>query len=69
VGRERVARIMRQEGLREISPRKWTTTTVGDQAASLAPDLVKRDFQAQGPKQLWVAEWWAGYSQSICESS
>ena len=29
-----------------ISRRKWTTTTMRDAAASVAPDLVKRDFAA-----------------------
>jgi putative transposase len=56
VGRKRVARIMRQNGLRGVSRRKWTTTTVRDRAAVAAPDLVKRDFQVQGPNQLWVAD-------------
>lgn len=66
VGRKRVARIMRQEGLRGVSRRKWTTMTVRDRGASVAPDLVKRDFQAHGPNQLWVADityvhTWAGF--------
>jgi putative transposase len=29
---------------------------VRDRAAVVAPDLVKRDFRAQGPNQLWVAD-------------
>ncbi len=56
VGRKRVARIMHQKGLRGVSRRKWTTTTVRDRAAVVAPDLVKRDFRAAGPNQLWVAD-------------
>ncbi len=66
VGRKRVARIMRQKGIRGVSRRRWTTTTVRDATASLAPDLVKRDFGAQGPNELWVADityvpTWAGF--------
>ena len=66
VGRKRVARLMREKGLRGVSRRKWTTTTVRDRAAVLAPDLVKRDFRAQGPNRLWVADityvpTWAGF--------
>jgi hypothetical protein len=38
----RVACIMRQKGIRGISRRKWTTTTVRDAADSVAPDLVNR---------------------------
>jgi putative transposase len=66
VGRKRVARLMRENGLRGVSRRKWTTTTVRDRTAVVAPDLVKRDFRAQGPNQLWVADityvpTWAGF--------
>jgi len=66
IGRKRVARLMREKGLRGVSRRKWTTTTVRDGTAVLAPDLVKRDFRAQGPNRLWVADityvpTWAGF--------
>jgi len=66
VGRKRVARIMRQNGLRGVSRRKWTTTTLRDRVAAVAPDLVKRDFRTQGPNRLWVADityvsTWAGF--------
>ena len=66
IGRKRVARLMREKALRGVSRRKWTTTTVRDRAAVLAPDLVKRDFRAQGPNRLWVADityvpTWAGF--------
>jgi len=56
VGRKRVARLMRQKGMRGVSRRKWITTTVRDRAAPVAPDLVKRDFVALGPNRLWVAD-------------
>jgi putative transposase len=56
ISRKRVARLMLANGLRGVSRRKWTTTTVRDRAAVVAPDLVKRDFRAQGPNQLWVAD-------------
>jgi putative transposase len=66
IGRKRVARLMREKGLRGVSRRKWTTTTKRDWAAAVAPDLIKRDFRAQGPDQLWVADityvpTWAGF--------
>jgi putative transposase len=66
VGRKRVARLMRGNGIRGVSRRKWTTTTVRDRAAVVAPDLVKREFRAQGPNQLWVADityvpTWSGF--------
>jgi putative transposase len=56
IGCKRVARLMREKGLRGVSRRKWTTTTVRDPTAVVAPDLVRRDFRAQGPNQLWVAD-------------
>jgi putative transposase len=66
VGRKRVARLMRGNGIRGVCRRKWTTTTVRDRTPVVAPDLVKRDFRAQGPNQLWVADityvpTWSGF--------
>lgn len=62
----RVARVMRWAGLQGVSPRKWARTTVRDEKARPAPDLVNRDFTATGPDQLWVADityvpTWAGF--------
>lgn len=56
VGKKRVARLMRAEGLRGVCRRKWVTTTVRDPEARPAPDLVERRFSAEGPNQLWVAD-------------
>jgi len=56
VGRKRVARLMRALGVQGVSRRKAPGTTVRDQAARPAPDLVARDFTAPGPDQLWVAD-------------
>ena len=56
VGKKRVARLMRAASLVGISPRKWTTTTVRDASSRPSDDLVKRDFTATGPDQLWVAD-------------
>lgn len=66
VGRKRVARLMLDAGLVGISPRKSTFTTVRDPDARPSDDLVKRDFTASGPDQLWVADityvpTWAGF--------
>src|SRR3990172_1157993 len=56
VGRKRVARPMREAGLRGVSRREWLSTTVRERAAKAAPDLVQRNFTASGPDQLWVAD-------------
>ena len=66
VGRKRVARLMRAAGLQGISRRKRVRTTVRKPGARPAPDLVDRDFTADRPDQLWVADityirTWAGF--------
>jgi putative transposase len=65
IGRKRVARLMRVAGLQGVSRRKCRTT-VRDETARPAPDLVARQFAAPGPDQLWVADityvpTWAGF--------
>src|SRR5271166_5296575 len=55
IGRKRVARLMSQAGLAGVSRRKFVTTTVkGD--GRQAPDLVERNFTAEAPDRLWVAD-------------
>ena len=56
VARKRVARLMRAHGLRGVSRRKWTRTTLRDGAETPVPDLVERDFTASRPNVLWVAD-------------
>ncbi len=56
VGRKRVARLMREAGLQGVSRRKKRTTTVRNEKARPASDLVERDFSAAGPNRLWVAD-------------
>ena len=67
VGQKRVARLMKRAGIRGVTRRRWTTaTTRRDAKARPAVDLVNRDFSAEGPNQLWVADityvpTWAGW--------
>jgi putative transposase len=56
VGRKRVARLMRVEGLWGVSRRKAPRTTRRKPGARPAHDLVQRDFTATGPNCLWVAD-------------
>ena len=65
VGRDQVARLMREQGIRGASRAKNRFTTHADPAAVRAPDLVKRDFTADAPDRLWVADFtycstWSG---------
>jgi putative transposase len=66
VGCKRVARLMRVDGLKGVCRRKWVTTTVRDADATPAADLVERQFVADAPNRLWVADityipTWAGF--------
>ncbi|MET8413732.1 IS3 family transposase [Streptomyces sp. NPDC005195] len=55
VGRKRVERLMREADLAGISPRRKGFTR-RDPKATLAPDLVGRDFTASAPNRLWVTD-------------
>jgi len=66
VGRKRVARLLRAADLQGVSRRKRPRTTDRQPAAQSVPDLVERDFTADGPDELWVADityvaTWAGF--------
>jgi putative transposase len=57
IGRDQVARLMRELGIEGIRRRrKRVFTTIGDPDALRAPDLVNRDFTAAAPNQLWVTD-------------
>ena len=56
IGRDQVARLMRELGIRGISRRKKVFTTISDPDAWRAPDLVNRDFTAVRPDALWVTD-------------
>ncbi|WP_425558049.1 IS3 family transposase, partial [Demequina sediminis] len=57
VARCTVERLMRADGLRGITREKSRKTTFGDGAETDRPaDLVERQFTADGPNQLWVAD-------------
>jgi putative transposase len=67
ISRKHIARLMRRAGLRGVSRRRgFVVTTRRDEAQQAAPDLVRRQFLASGPNQLWVADMtyvptWAGF--------
>jgi putative transposase len=57
VGRGRVERLMRRNGIQGAKRRgKPWRTTIPDLEARRRPDLVQRDFSAEGPNELWVAD-------------
>ncbi|HET6571151.1 MAG TPA: IS3 family transposase [Solirubrobacterales bacterium] len=57
VGRGRVQRLMKGAGIQGAKRRgKPWRTTKPDPLAQRRPDLVERDFSAEGPNRLWVAD-------------
>lgn len=56
VARCTVQRLMRELGLRGVIRGKGFKTTVPDEAARRPADLVNRQFVAERPNQLWVAD-------------
>ena len=56
VGRDRVARLMRQEGLCGVRRGRGVRTTRPEATAERARDLVDRRFSAERPNRLWVAD-------------
>jgi putative transposase len=66
VGRDRVARLMRQLGIRGVVRGKSRRTTVPGQGDQRPADLVNRQFTAREPNRLRVADLtyvatWAGF--------
>jgi putative transposase len=65
IGRDQVARLMRELGIQGARRGKRIRTTRPDPSAARHPDLVERQFVAQRPNQLWVTDLtvvatWAG---------
>lgn len=55
-GKNRVARLMRAEGLKAKAGRKFRVTTDSSHGTPVAPDLVQRDFTASAPNVVWVGD-------------
>ena len=61
-----IERLMRDMGLEGVRRGKKQRTTVADEVAPRPADLVERNFAAQRPNQLWVADLtyiatWSGF--------
>ncbi len=70
VGRKRVERLMKAAGLKGVSRRKAAHTAIRDDRVRPACGPVDRNFYADGPDQLWVADityvpTWSGCLESI----
>ena len=56
IGREQTARLMRLAGVSGKGKGRSPITTCTSQRPDLRPDLVEREFKAEGPNKLWVAD-------------
>ena len=55
-GRHRVARLMREHGIRAKTSRRFQVTTKGDRFARYAPDRLKRRFTIERANRAWVSD-------------
>jgi putative transposase len=56
IGRKRVARLMRGMGLSARRKRRFRRTTDSAHAYPVAPNLLERDFTANAPDRVWLAD-------------
>ena len=56
VGRKRVARLMREAGLRARPRRRFRHTTLSNHREPLAPNTIARQFEVSAPNQVWVSD-------------
>jgi putative transposase len=55
-GRKRVARLMRQHGIRGKQRRRYKRITNSDHAQLIVPNLLQQDFTAPATNQKWCAD-------------
>jgi putative transposase len=55
-GRKRVARLMRQAGIQARTVRRYRVTTESNHRWPVAPNLLKRCFEATKPNRVWIAD-------------
>lgn len=56
VSPKRVARLMRQSGLRAKGARKYKATTNSKHSLPVAPNLLERQFSVEHPNAVWVSD-------------
>jgi putative transposase len=56
VGRKRVARLMREAGLRARPRRRFRRTTLSAHREPVAPNVVARQFEVSAPNQVWASD-------------
>ena len=56
VGRNRVARLMREQGLRARPKRRFRRTTDSNHQLPVGPNVLARNFTADAPNKVWVTD-------------
>lgn len=56
IGRHRVARLMREEGLQARPKKRWKVTTQSKHRHPVAENSLGRDFTSAGPDQKWAGD-------------
>jgi transposase InsO family protein len=56
VGKNRVAHLMKSNGLRAKAAHKYKATTNSNHSLPVAPNLLEQDFSATAPNQKWVSD-------------
>ena len=56
VGRKRVERLMREQGLQARRRRRFKKTTDSAHAQPIAPNVLERDFETSAPNEVWVTD-------------
>ena len=56
ISRKRVARLMRELGIRAKSARKYKATTDSNHRLPVAPNLLERRFETEAPNRVWVSD-------------
>lgn len=54
--RHRIARLMRDNGLKALMKRRYKKTTDSADGGPVAPSLRDQDFSADGPNQKWGSD-------------
>ena len=56
VGRGRVARLMKQDGIRGVQKRRFVVTTDSNHTLPVAPNILGRQFEVLAPNQVWTGD-------------
>jgi len=56
IGRKRVERLMRQNGIEARRKRRFRATTDSNHADPIAPNVLDREFNVSAPNKAWVTD-------------